>query len=85
MNDKNEREAGLQPLDAILTEKQLPNSALVEASTEQLTHKQVQKGRKGRKLSPNIQKKILTALNALEKKQEGGQVYQMSDLFNYED
>lgn len=84
MNDKNDREVGIQPLDAILNQKQLPNSALVEASTEQLTHKQVQKGRKGRKLSLNVQKKILTALNHLEKQQEGGQVYQLSDLFNYE-
>jgi hypothetical protein len=83
MTDKNEREAGLQPLDAILTQKQLPNSALVEASTEQLTHKQVQKGRKGRKLSLNVQKKILSALNHLEKQQPEGRVYLLSDLFNY--
>ena len=47
MTDKDDRQLGIQPLDAILDEKALANSDLVEISTEQLTHKQVQKKQEG--------------------------------------
>jgi uncharacterized protein YbcV (DUF1398 family) len=43
----------------------LSNSDLVAASTEQLTFKMVQKGRKGRRLTRNVQEKILNALMAV--------------------
>ncbi len=70
---------GAQPLDKILKELGLQNSDLVEKSPDQLTHKMVAKGRKGRRLTLNAQLKILRALNArgLEKQ------YILSDLFNY--
>ena len=71
---------GPQPLDPILTNLNLKNSDLVEASTEQLTHKMVAKGRKGRELTLNVQNKILRALNLVQTKKE----YQLSDLFNYQ-
>ena len=58
------RDLGPQPLDVILDEIGLSNHQLVALSTEQLTHKQVQKARKGRRISVNIQRKILKALNA---------------------
>lgn len=82
-NDNAEsRNLGLQPLDSLLDSLGLHNRDLVEASTEQLTHKQVQKARKGRKVTANIQHKILNALRiAVEK--DGAQAYQLSDLFNY--
>ena len=72
-------EKGVQPLDKILTQNGLQNSDLVEKSPDQLTHKMVAKGRKGRRLTLNAQHKILRALNAcgLEKK------YNLSELFNY--
>lgn len=79
MTDKDERNLGTQPLDAILSGCGLVNSDLVEASSEQLTHKQVQKGRKGRRLTANIQRKILNALNSIADEQ-----YSLKDLFNYE-
>lgn len=55
-------EHGPQPLEAVMLRHGLTPADLVKASTEQLSFKMVQKGRKGRRLTPNIQKKILNAL-----------------------
>ena len=52
----------VQPLDALMTQLGLTNAQLVHASTAQLSFKMVQKARKGRRLSPNMQTKILAAL-----------------------
>lgn len=52
----------VQPFDALMTQLGLTNAQLVHASTAQLSFKMVQKARKGRRLSPNMQTKILTAL-----------------------
>jgi len=79
MEDDIEREKGIQPLDGILEELGLANKDLVAFSSEQLTHKQVQKGRKGRLITGNIQRKILDALNAADKKRS----YKREDVFNY--
>ncbi len=57
-----ENENTVQPLDMLMTKLGLANADLVKASTEQLSFKMVQKGRAGRRLSPNIQDKILNAL-----------------------
>lgn len=54
-----------QPIDAIMTKLDLTNALLVQVSTEQLSFKMVQKARKGRRLSPNVQTKILNALKAV--------------------
>ena len=53
------------PLDSLMTRLNLTNHDLVAASTEQLTHKMVAKGRKGKKLTPNVQHKIWSALKAV--------------------
>jgi hypothetical protein len=66
-----------QPLDKILMDLKLTNAALVKASQEQLTCKQVQKARKGKNITPNIQGKVLRALNLCAR---GGK-YRSSDLF----
>jgi hypothetical protein len=70
---------GLQPLDALMLQNGLSNHALVAASTEQLSHKVVQKARKGRRLTSKAKNKILDALHAAlpEKK------FAHRDLFNY--
>ena len=68
-----------QPLDHILDELNLANSDLVAASTEQLTHKQVNKGRKGRRLTANVQQKIVKALNAVQSERK----FSAEDLFTY--
>ena len=77
MSDK-ELELGIQPLDAIMEERGLKNHDLVAASKDGLTHKQVQKGRKGRRLTRNIQDKIVAALSA-----STGESYKLDHLFNY--
>lgn len=80
-----EREFGPQPLDSLLTGLGVDNHAIVAASTEQLTHKQVQKARKGRYITINLQRKILRALNGAAPSGEGGEkvAYELGQLFNY--
>ncbi len=70
---------GVQPLDALLNGLGLNNADLVAASTEFLTHKQVNKARKGRRLTIHVQLKILNALNKLG----GEKKFRREDLFNY--
>lgn len=77
MSDK-ELELGIQPLDIIMEERGLKNHDLVAASKDGLTHKQVQKGRKGRRLTRNIQDKIVSALSAFT-----GEAYKLEQIFNY--
>lgn len=75
----SEIQKGVQPLDELMTQLNLKNSDLVERSTDQLTHKMVAKGRKGRQLTLNAQLKILKAINA----GSGKKRYVLDDLFNY--
>jgi len=77
MSDK-ELELGTQPLDKIMEERGLKNHDLVAASKDGLTHKQVQKGRKGRRLTRHIQDKIVEALAVC-----AGESYRLDQLFNY--
>ena len=72
-------ERGVQPLDALMGRLGLSNTDLVASSTEQLSFKMVQKGRKGRRLTPNIRSKILAALQNARP----GEELAMKDLFNY--
>ena len=85
ITDTTERNLGTQPLEALLIEHALGNHDLVAASPEPLTHKAVQRARKGRRINPHMQRRITTALNkavtlqgkTLERE------WQVSDLFNY--
>lgn len=73
-------DVGVQPLDAIMTEKGIKNHDLVAACTPGLiNHKQVQKARKGRRLTTNVQDKILDALNAYSDPES----YEFDQVFNY--
>ena len=85
MEASPERDFGPQPLEALLVGLGIDNHALVAASSEQLTHKQVQKARKGRYVTINIQRKILKALNAVVPPGENGEkpVHDLGQLFNY--
>ena len=74
----NPREAGKQPLDQLMIKENLRNNALVSISEEGLTHKQVSKGRKGRKITKKLQLKILKAWNQLYNED-----LLLDDLFNY--
>ncbi len=68
-----------QPLDEVMIQLGLRNDDLVSASSEQLTHKQVQKGRLGRRITPNIKGKIVRALI----EHTGDTSYTHKSLFNY--
>ncbi len=72
-------EFGIQPLDKILNKRSLKNEDLVRASNEQLTHKQVRKGRQGKAITINIKRKIMRALNRIDEKNK----YTQKELFNY--
>ncbi len=58
-----ERDLGEQPLHDIVVGWGLDNHHLVEASPEQLTHKQVQRARKGRLLTLKMKQKLARSLN----------------------
>jgi len=78
MNNEVTRELGEQPIAKIMLELGLKPNDLVSNSAEQITHKMVSRAAKGRRLTPNIQRKILIALNKVTGKQ-----YVINDLFNY--
>tara|TARA_R110002096_G_scaffold21252_2_gene69239 strand:- start:1938 stop:2195 length:258 start_codon:yes stop_codon:yes gene_type:complete len=83
MEDETNRNLGTQPLDAMLTEAGIDNHGVVAASSEQLTHKQMQRARNGRKLTKNMQDKILIAVRAALGTKEGEKELRWRDLFNY--
>lgn len=58
-----EHDKGTQPLDGLMDAWGLGNHDLVEASPEQLTHKQVQRARKGRVLTLKMMMKVNRAFN----------------------
>ncbi len=78
MTPAQERDLGEQPLARLLTELGLKPHDLVAASTEQITHKMVSRGTKGRCLTRNVQGKLLRALNTAS-----GNTYALPDLFTY--
>jgi aspartate carbamoyltransferase catalytic subunit len=84
-----ERDHGVQPMDGLMEQWVLSNHDLVEASPEQLNHKQVQKARKGRQLTLHSMQKVTRALNIaiwnrLSKEQKEGYFeYHHHWLFNY--
>lgn len=75
---ENQLNFGTQPIAEIMQKASLKPHDLLEASTEQITHKMVTRACKGRKLSPRVKLKIQNAVNNATEKQ-----YKLSDLFNY--
>lgn len=78
MQDELERDLGPQPIVGVMEKHSLKSHDVVAASTEQVTHKMVSRACKGRRLSRNVQLKVLRAVNAA-----AGQGYTLSDLFSY--
>lgn len=78
MEDGIERNLGEQPIAGIMAEAGLKPHDLVAAAPEPMTHKMVARACKGRRLTPNVQHKVLKALNAAT-----GREYTLDDLFNY--
>lgn len=73
-----ERNMGEQPIAGIMTENTVKPHDIVEASSEHITHKMVARACKGRRLTRNVQFKILRALNKTLDHN-----YDLKDLFNY--
>jgi hypothetical protein len=80
---ETQREFGIQPLDRWMEEFSFENRDLVETSTEQLTYKQVQKARRGRRLSANLQAKVKNALEKALRESDRERVFRREELFNY--
>ena len=80
INRPNEikRDLGLQPIAGVLAERGLKSHDLVKASTEHLTHKMVIRACKGRRLTTQVQKKIVSALSRASEES-----FTIRDLFNY--
>jgi hypothetical protein len=84
LENEIERHFGSQPLDGLMREYGVSNHDLVAASTEPMTHKAVQRARKGRRLTPHMQRRMAAALNRLLKSKlvEVGELG-VGDLFTY--
>ncbi len=78
MKNNIEYDLGPQPIAQLLAEHGLKSADLVDNSTQQLTYKMIAKAVKGRRLTLNIQRKVLNALNKAV-----GKEYRLKDLFNY--
>ena len=78
MSENIEMESGPQLLDQLMVEEGYKNNDLVSISQDGLTHKQVSKARKGRRITRRIQIKILKAWNSLR-----DESCELDDLFNY--
>ncbi len=88
LNDEG-RNHGEQPLHALMQQWRVENHDLVRISTEQLTHKQVQRARMGRQLTLKMMQKVTRALNVAiwgrlnEAQKEEYFEYMHKHLFNY--
>jgi len=84
-----ERDHGTQPIHELMEAWGLGNHDLVEVSTEQLNHKQVQKARKGRRLTLSMMQKVTRAFNVAiwhrlaDEEKETYFEYLHLHLFNY--
>ena len=90
MSDMEQRDLGPQPLDMIITSWGMDNHDLVEASPEQLTHKQVVRARNGRRLTLKMKIKVNRTLNfavwgrLTDEERETFVEYFPKQLFNYD-
>jgi len=80
-----ERNLGPQPLEALMVEFSLTNHDVVAACDDPLTHKAVQRARKGRRLTQPMQKRITEAFNkaVLQQGKTPERPWQVRDLFTY--
>lgn len=88
-DEREERDLGPQPLESLMTRWGLANHDLVDVSTEQLTHKQVQRAKAGRRLTLKMMMKVARAFNVAiwnrlsREKKEQFVEYGHKDLFSY--
>ena len=80
MNNDIIMNVGNQPLDKLMIDRNWSNHDIVIAlPSGHITHKQIQKARKGRRLSIKVQQKILLAVNNHDKSNS----FKINDLFTY--
>ena len=85
----SENELGTQRLSELMDAWKLRNHDLVEVSTEQLTHKQVQRARTGRRLTLRMMQKVNRAFNIAlwtrftDEQKEAFVEYTTANLFSY--
>jgi hypothetical protein len=81
----NERNMGTQPMDALMTEHEMNNHELLSASPLPMSHKAVQRARKGRRLTRHMQRRMVEAFNLALFKRGADKVpsFTMEQLFNY--
>lgn len=73
-----ERNLGTQPIAGLMEAENLKVHDLVAASEVQITHKMITKACKGRRLTRNVQIKVMNAYN-----RAAGQNCSLQELFNY--
>jgi hypothetical protein len=80
-----ERNLGTQPLDAVMQEAGLGNHDLVTVCAGFLTHKAVQRARKGRRLTAHMKKRVAEAVTKAMKARDPAQEreWKAAELFNY--
>lgn len=77
---KPDMDTGRQPIDDLMLRRGLSNHDVVAAAAGSgLTHKQVAKARRGRRLTSRVQEKILCAINQLS----ADQPIRHEECFNY--
>ena len=75
--------AGVQPLDALMEKCGLKNHDVAAAGAAcNLTHKEVARARKGRRLTARTQRRVLSALNVCLRSCELPTV-DLAEVFNY--
>jgi hypothetical protein len=75
---ETERNLGPQPIGNVMAKRNLKPHDLVAASTEQLTHKMVQRAVKGRRLTDKTKRKVIAAIQLA-----AGFEFSAEQLFNY--
>lgn len=87
--EMEERDLGTQPLEAIMQRWGVSNHDLVEDSPEQLTHKQIQRAKAGRRLTLKMMMKVARSLNIAiwnrlsKENKETFVEYLHKDIFSY--
>jgi hypothetical protein len=87
--EEEQRDLGIQPLDAIMQRWEVTNHDLVEDSPEQLTHKQIQRAKAGRRLTLKMMMKVARSLNIAiwnrlsKENKETFVEYLHKDIFSY--
>jgi hypothetical protein len=78
-----ERNLGTQPLDALMVQFGLTNHDIVAATNEPLTHKAIQRARKGRVLTQRTQRRVVEAMRKALAEKDSETSYSLADFFNY--